>query len=556
MAESSPATPPSRHRDRRADLLWTGACAVLYLALGVATVSVWEPAHDEGGTWDQAVGSVVIPSLANAPAEVAALYRALDGGQHGPADVVERLMAKNSMHPPAYYWLINTWARIGGTGRLWLTLPALLAGLLVLPAMRRVGARMVPVPGAGQVAMTLLALSPWFVAYSVLARPYGIALCITIASTDALLRMRERGWRGAAHFVLLSAAGLYTIYHYVFVLVWHFSWLGTLALACGGRQRVRELGRVALLGVAVVIVFAPWLPKLASHLEVTGGTSYYFSGALPLAEWPRRGARMLTLLILGDGVTSFAAGALRASLLLLSIATLPALVASFLRASPTRGDRLANLGLATAALLPVTLAAVDLARDTHTFFVSKTSFALLPLLLLPVVRAWSVLPGATARSFGFALWATLFVSANVASLYTRVTIVNPFERAARVIAAHDDASHLVVLSSPIRGYAIPFLLTLRDAGVEHVRLVHASRTQLHQEAERALSDPSRRRVTLVNFPVIYDRSQAWDLALLRRTAAEARARGWRVESPGRGVAARGERVLSIASPVPVKYFSG
>ena len=74
--------------------------------------------------------------------------------------------------------------------------------------------------------MLLLAVSPWFVGYSVLLRPYALALCLGLLTTWAALEIhvpnattsQRRLWR--VLFVVLSSLGLYTLYHYVFVLAW------------------------------------------------------------------------------------------------------------------------------------------------------------------------------------------------------------------------------------------------------------------------------------------------------------------------------------------------
>jgi hypothetical protein len=63
------------------------------------------------------------------------------------------------------------------------------------------------------------------------------------------------------------------------------------------------------------------------------------------------------------------------------------------------------------------------------------------------------------------------------------------------------------------------------------------------------------RASLVNLVVTYDRSSAWDRALLRDVARRAREAGDSV-SRGRGAGARPERerALHILSPIQVRYF--
>ncbi len=253
----------------RINAIWTWVCVALYLALCAAAIAVWEPSHDEGATWDQALGEVVIPNGSKGPVAISELYGAIDGPSIGIMEVAGRLTSNHGMHPPAYYWLLNVWTRVGGTSRFWICLPALLVGCLALPAMRRLSSRLNGSSVAGRRAMLLLALAPAFVGFSVYARPYGIAIGLVVLSSDVLLRFNEKGLAPKLLFIAISTLGIYTLYHYVFVLVWQLSWLALDAFAekgPNGRKRLLEVGGcVALISLA----YMPWLPSLLSHLQAT-----------------------------------------------------------------------------------------------------------------------------------------------------------------------------------------------------------------------------------------------------------------------------------------------
>ena len=224
-------------------------------------------------------------------------------------------LVRDGMHPPAYYLLVNGWASWVGTGRVALTVPSIVLGVLSLLAMGRLGRALAPGRASDAWAMLLLACSPWFVGYSVFARPYGLVLFASLWSTAALLEMqlchragRRHWWR--AIFVAATCLGLYSLYHYAFVLAWQGIALGILAWRSGELRR-REFAALLAMAVVVVGAYAPWFASLGSHLAAASASPFYFAGWLPLAEWPEKWGHLLLVFGLGEGLWSTRAEALR-----------------------------------------------------------------------------------------------------------------------------------------------------------------------------------------------------------------------------------------------------
>ena len=559
-------------------LLWL-ACAFVYLAFCAAYAQVWEPAHDEGVTWTQAFGPLELPHCDTTASADSALLALAGAGQHAPGDVVAALL-DDGMHPPAYYLLVNAWASWVGTQRLPLSLPAMLLGVLSLVAIGRLANSLAPGRAAGFWAMAMLASSPWFVGYSIFARPYGVAMFAALWSSVAVLEMRTEGpsqrrhlsWRLA--FVVASALGLYSVYHYAFVLLWQGVALSLLVLRSGER-RTREAAWLLGMAVAIAALYAPWLPGLLRHLASASAQAYYFAGWLPLADWPAAGGHLLAVFALGEGLWSSWADPLRAVLIGLGLCTLPLAIRSF---SPGRLRSLepaARVLWLVSPLLPVAILASDWLRDSHTLFISKTTFSFLPLLVCLVVRAWQEVPLRRAASAALALCLLLSATSTLGAIRTRGRFYDYFEIVAEYLRRSDAASHRVVLSADRRGYTIPLLLTLRDAGVREVRITLAPGNELAACTESLIADPETQRLTLVDFAVPYEPRDSWDAAELRNTAKRARARSWYAlrlpAGDGATWAARARddafwadsflelegdpRVLLIVSPARSKNFS-
>jgi hypothetical protein len=512
-------------------------------------------------------------------------------------------MTEGGMHPPGYYLAVNAWSRLFGSGRFMLALPAMLAGVLTLFGMRRLARELIPDvrvgdethSRAGEWAMLLMALSPWLVGYTVLARPYALALCLAVWSTVALLGMRgpgeeARGFgrRWPLAFVVLSLLGLYFVYHYAFLLVWQLGFLGLSALL-GERERRRSRG-LELVGIAAVIAlgFAPWLPRLLEHLAVTRGAEAYFNGFPGLVEWPGLAWWLMLQFSFGESVHFFEAPLLQVAFLVLAIATL-ALLVTGLGGSEEGGSETSGSGTADAEhrlslrllwislpLLPAAILLADWLHDTRTLFVSKTSFVLFPFLVLLVVRAWLSLSSRRVAALGLCAWALLLAAAGAGGFYGLALRQTPVAQATAYLQQTDEPGHVVGLSSLYPGYAIPLLLSLRRAGVEQVSLAYAPWYALGDFVEDASGDPTVKRLSLLNLDVSYSSVETWQPKLLRHVLATARRAGWdaRLWAPADAAAASGEsvlgesalgegapaaakpRALRIVTPIQAKYFSG
>jgi hypothetical protein len=448
------------------------------------------------------------------------------------------------MHPPAYYLMLHWWTDRVGTSRIALSAPAYLFGVFALFGIYRLTRRLVPLPAAPIWSMGLLAVSPWFIGFSTLAKPYAITVCLSLWASYALLAAHEnkRGaplWR--LLFVALSLLGLYSIYHYAFVVAWQ----GALALllASSRPDRRRQAMTVVAMGAAIGLGFVPWLPRLLTHLDVSAADAHYFSGSVPLTEWPALLFGMFRIFALGEALRAVGSEWLRQAWLVLAVLSTPLFLYSFgRRGEPAALERDldARLFWLSLPLLALAILVGDAWRETHTLFISKLSFAFFPLGILCIVRAWHVLPGKTLRSTGLGCWTLLFAVASASSIYSRATAITPFEAVALSWAENDERTHLVVLSSKAQGYVIPLLLTARDVGVENVRVATSDAPSLWSTLTRAAADPDIERVSLVDLAVTYRPQDIWRPRRLHQLRRRAEAEGWRVAtfSPGSSLRSR------------------
>jgi mannosyltransferase len=106
-------------------------------------------------------------------------------------------------------------------------------------------------------AAAIFALFPLQLRYALEARPYELALCLSIWATVAFLRVVEQpaSVSRAALYALFIIAGLFTFPYMLFVPLAHLAWAGILSFRTQRRQPL--LAAALALGIAGLI-FAPW----------------------------------------------------------------------------------------------------------------------------------------------------------------------------------------------------------------------------------------------------------------------------------------------------------
>ncbi len=195
------------------------------------------------------------------------------------------LHTAGDIHPPLYYYLLHFWILVAGRGEFSLAFLSLVFGMLLVGGCYRLGSDLCD-GRVGVVAAFLVAISPFNVWYSQEIRMYTLGALLGLVSLYCLTRLAgmarrdvrgdgpsnedlsardSRPWLFWSGYVLSAAAGLYTLYYFVFLLL--FENLFVVGWWLVGRLRGREhplsLGRWLLAQCLVLILFAPWMPIAA-----------------------------------------------------------------------------------------------------------------------------------------------------------------------------------------------------------------------------------------------------------------------------------------------------
>jgi hypothetical protein len=172
------------------------------------------------------------------------------------------------IHPPGYYLLLRGWLLPAGYpdgradpasyGLEWTAGFFSLCFGLALIALLYVLARRLDGPATGLLAAAIVALSPFNVWYSQEVRMYTLGACLGVVAIYAAVRAMwgERVWW--AVYAPAAAAGMYTLYYFIFLLIPLNAWI-LLGLLRGERKGCALPWLAANLGA--LILYLPWLPN-------------------------------------------------------------------------------------------------------------------------------------------------------------------------------------------------------------------------------------------------------------------------------------------------------
>ncbi|MEE3716999.1 glycosyltransferase family 39 protein [Tumidithrix elongata RA019] len=196
------------------------------------------------------------------------------------SDTVRSLALEDPQHPPLYYALSRYWMQFVGSDIASMRLPAILLSLLGLPLMYGLAMELFGNSLVALLAVAFLALSPFDVLYSQIARQYSLLTVMAIASSFCLLRvMRQKTLLSWGVYAVTNAIGLYTHPFFSFTIVGHGVYAFLLYLWNARDRRssqdrsffLKYLGSVG----TTLILYSPWIVVLVGNYQrALSGTSW------------------------------------------------------------------------------------------------------------------------------------------------------------------------------------------------------------------------------------------------------------------------------------------
>jgi uncharacterized membrane protein len=197
-------------------------------------------------------------------------------GDFSAKDVLSSLRYAG-MHPPLYYLGLHYVLKYLGNEPMVLRGVSIVFSLLSVVLVYRLG-RAVYGETAGLYGALLLAVSMYGVMYGVMVRPYPLAMFLSLLSSLQAYELITAGpvslGRGKLWlYAATVSAGLYTIYHFVFVFLFQL-----VLLAAAKPRDKKALSVVAVVAAVVAAAYLAWIPSLLDQLKVIAAGEYYFHG--------------------------------------------------------------------------------------------------------------------------------------------------------------------------------------------------------------------------------------------------------------------------------------
>jgi uncharacterized membrane protein len=213
------------------------------------------------------------------------------------ADTIKSLAIGDPQHPPFYFLLTRLWMQIFGSSVTVFRSLAALFSLFSLPLMYALGLELFTSSLAALLATVLLALSPFDILFSQIARQYSLLTCTVIGSSFLLLRAlrlpTRLNWR---LYTLAIVLGLYTHVFFGLTLIAQGGYAILLGLTNPRDNKIRNTSREKQLLtleekthysrfyqlknfflsiILALTIYIPWLVILvANSQQALGATSW------------------------------------------------------------------------------------------------------------------------------------------------------------------------------------------------------------------------------------------------------------------------------------------
>lgn len=183
------------------------------------------------------------------------------------------LWTASDVHPPIYFWLLKAFVGLAGESEFAARFISVICGMVTVSALYPLGKRLLGQKVA-LLGTALLALGRFHIWWSQEMRMYIVATMWGVLSLYALLRwFQAEGWieassdqpppkhvlREGTLYVIASAAGLYSLYLFVVVILIENIFALSVLLRQPSDKRAHFLQRWVLAQVAVLLLTAPWL---------------------------------------------------------------------------------------------------------------------------------------------------------------------------------------------------------------------------------------------------------------------------------------------------------
>jgi len=165
------------------------------------------------------------------------------------------------IHPPLYYLLLHFWGRIAGWSEFAMAFVSLWFGVLLIALVYRVARDWLQSRNIAMLAALWVAISPYNIWYSQEVRMYTLGATLGLLSVYFLRRMLAQQKifsRDFFAYVVFTTLGLYTLYYFVFLMLFEYAWVATQLVPI--KNQKSKIKNFIASQLALLLLYLPWLP--------------------------------------------------------------------------------------------------------------------------------------------------------------------------------------------------------------------------------------------------------------------------------------------------------
>lgn len=365
------------------------------------------------------------------------------------------------MHPPFYYIVLRYLLKYFGNDAFILRLLSIIFSLLSIVCIYQLG-KTVCNDKVGLLSALILAFSAYGIEYGAMVRPYPLAMFLSIVATVQLCQLCKDGEftfinSKAILYMITILIGLYTIYHFVFVVIFHL----VIVVAYNIRNK-KALFRIVFLYGFVTLCYLPWLPFLLHQMKIINAGSFYFH--------KKSGSSLFLSLFNSIVYTNFLQPVRGESLAILRVFIAAMITgAIFLGCIELMMNKKGRIFVGATILYLLSWFLGDLALDMRTLGVAKLHFFAVPIgVALLATGMFLATERLHIKRFYMFIVCSVLLLNSIGTYYAQTNYDGPGgmemfqEKISRYVSKENQKRGLVLVNTTRRRFLLPFVHVVNE----------------------------------------------------------------------------------------------
>lgn len=189
-------------------------------------------------------------------------------------------------HAPLYFMLTRIWVQLTNSSIANIRILSAMFSLLIFPCLYWLARELFASPTVSWMAVGLMSVSPFFVAYAQEARPYSLwTIGLLLMSASFLKALRINSWQSWLGYILSTILAFYTSLFSIFVAIAQ----GVYILLLRKKFKFQVFKKYLIAVVIITLAFSPWLIVIVDSTQLvhenTTWMRNYFDLATVIAVW-------------------------------------------------------------------------------------------------------------------------------------------------------------------------------------------------------------------------------------------------------------------------------